>query len=57
MREADASRREDWDREISAGWGDTTFEQWVDRFVGKSRAQADAAWAVIAQALAANPKV
>ena len=42
-RDTDLTRRDEWEREIKLGWGETTFEQWADRSIGKSMDQARAA--------------
>jgi hypothetical protein len=36
LRDADAGRRVEWDADIKAGWGATTFEEWVERWVPES---------------------
>jgi hypothetical protein len=42
-RDDDLQRREEWDAGIKAGWGETTFEEWANRWVHKSLKQAQAA--------------
>lgn len=49
-RDTDLTRRDEWEREIKLGWGETTFEQWADRSIGKSLEQARAAIDAMAEA-------
>ncbi len=41
-RDLDAERRAEWESDIRHGWGDVTFEQWVERGTERSLAKADA---------------
>lgn len=50
LRDQDALRREEYEREIHFGWGETTFEDWSRRGLDKSLAKADAILALTARA-------
>ncbi len=46
-RDADALRRDEWEKELSGPWSGTTFEEWVGRFTGQSLDYARAAIATL----------